>query len=147
MVLSAGALQGSGSFASLQAPGVLGKPRDRYLVCQLWTPGATHSLPGYVLRQLRGVLALSWGSGPYHSVSLSLFRGLQYAARNLKGDEPMVALRCPCGESTKSGESSGGSEGNMNGCISTIWKRAKPTPSRLCTAPRVVGGSSAGASR
>ena len=49
------------------------------------------------MRQPRGVLALSWGSGPYHGVSLSLFRRLQYAARNLKGDEPMVALRCPCG--------------------------------------------------
>jgi predicted RNA-binding Zn-ribbon protein involved in translation (DUF1610 family) len=38
-----------------------------------------------------------YSPGPYHGVSLSLFRRLQYAARNLKGDEPMVALRCPCG--------------------------------------------------
>src|SRR5215217_484451 len=51
------------------------------------------------------------------------------------------------GESTKSGESSGGSEAHTSGCISTIWKRAKPTPSRLCTVPGVVGSSSAKTSR
>jgi len=51
------------------------------------------------------------------------------------------------GESTKSGESSGGSEAHTSGCISMIWKRAKPTLSRLRTALGVVGSSSAKTSR